>query len=165
MARVRAFVPHNYNTAVSRISSASGVIHFCMPWPGSAFSVTSTTPNRSRTWMSRFSFFARLLIEPGVSLTCLRKSTRFAVRTCRSDATSSIEITRLDGIRYPLSSALAILRPRSKIASSGSTRISVLRTFELLCQPHPVTEPRASASVLSQTPMTLCITAVMESLS
>jgi hypothetical protein len=64
-----------YNTAVSRISPASGVIHFCLPCPGSGLFVTWITPKRSRTWtsrvtalLSRFSFFASKLIEVGVSL-------------------------------------------------------------------------------------------------
>src|ERR1019366_3375812 len=134
-----------HNCAVRWISRAMGAIHFCLPWPGSGFSVTRRTPTRSNAWTSRvtalrsrFSFRARSVMEPGAALTCLSKSTRFAVRTCSSDSMSSKATTRLGGIRSPRSAKCASLRPRSKNASARSTRISVFRTFCLFHQLAPL---------------------------
>src|ERR1022692_1177719 len=118
-----------------------GAIHFCLPWPGSDFSVTRRTPTRSNAWTSRvtalrsrLNFRARSVMEPGAALTCLSRSTRLVVRACSSDSVSSKATTRLGGIGPPRSARRASLRPRSKNASAGSTRISVFRMFCLFYQ-------------------------------
>src|ERR1035438_5705866 len=73
-------------------------------------------------------------MEPGAAFTCLSNRTRLAVRTCSSDSMSSKATTRLGGIGPPRSARRASLRPRSKNASAGSTRILVFRMFCLFYQ-------------------------------
>src|SRR5580700_7750572 len=77
-------------------------------------------------------------MEAGDSLTCLISDTRFAVRTCSSDCISPNEMTWLSGIGRPRSASFAYLRPRSKNASTGSTRISVFFMIHLPHQTDPL---------------------------
>src|ERR1700683_2331934 len=76
-------------------------------------------------------------MEAADSLTCLISDTRFAVRTCSSDPISPNEMTWLSGIGKPRSANFAYLRPRSKNASTDSTRISVFFIIHLPHQTDP----------------------------